>query len=274
MKKILFGLTLFSGLAFADPIEQYDLFLPAQQNNHMEFFAGAGVMIYPAYFDDDGNWKSLDDASVLSYYTYATSPFGLSFSMFSSLELSFRWALQELYVAYSDDDYDDVDTSGFDQPILGLKYGIQDLGLAFSIQLYLPFGSKIFVGDDPTLNTDFALIANEMWGHFHLRGAMDYLWIPENKNNIDYGNEFTFDIRPGVALGRSKTVTLELAYLFHVKNVTAYEGEDYSGTSSWAALVAPGILIQRNDFLKIEAMIPVSVDGDEGTAAGVGFVAQ
>lgn len=233
------------------------VFMPIPENN-VKLSLEENVKVAWQYLDSDG--EPIND---INNVFYSQESFIVRFSFLENFEMQAGLSQQAIESESESDSFEDEDDneriSGFNRPMVGLKYGFPEMGIATQLQVLLPFGSEDIVGSDPVTITRISALTDNVFGIFRLRGEISYVWIPEDDNKYDVGNTLALDFYPGLQFSKAFTLQVGLSESFKSKN--AYKGDDISYSNASASVLLPGFIWNIGSVVQLEFATPFVVLG-------------
>lgn len=229
-----------------------DIFMPVPQGK-MQGALGVGYVRATSAYDADGESQKGENGAYVSHTGIAArGAFGVIANLEANVEIPFSM------VSVGDDDNSE-DENGLNKPIIGVKYGLPDLGIAPFLDIALPFGGEDIVGEEPTFELEGGVIVDKMIGSIQARGGLSYTFIPEDKDKFNSGDVIALNLRPGFALNSNLIAEVDLNYF--MIGESELDGETMDDSDASALIVGPGALFKISETMKVEATIPITVMG-------------
>lgn len=245
-----------------------DMFLPIPQGTLQ---AGASLDFTSVLdrYENDGTATDIEKAEGDGTFKHHTefTPI-ISYGIIPNVDVTLRLP----YVMYSGkNQWTKWSGDGLDRPIVTVKHGLPELGIAGFVNLYLPVGSDEIAGEEPLTELGLGVLMDRMSGFFQLRGDLTYFWARERKEEwteydagvviqhkkYDPANKFTIDLRPGYLVAPNMIAELDLRYWFKAKDDR--DGKSVAFTDQNRLDIAPGLLYHVNAQTKVEILIPYTL---------------
>jgi hypothetical protein len=249
MKQPFIGMVLATLVSLAGATST-TLFKPVPQGE-TELGFDFAYLYASSYYDSAGSSHDFRNDASIAGGQFAIK---LAFGVADGFELNASIPYLRAEVEVGDES---KSTSGLGKPSIGLKAGGAVAGF---LELALPVGDEEAIGEDPTLNTSFGVIVDIQTGSLLLRGALLYLWVPENDSKMDVGDVLSLHLRPGVEL--TSDWVLESMLEYSTKGQNAYDGENIDGSEANSFMVGPGLYYQPNSTTKLELLVPFTLSGE------------
>jgi len=244
-------------LTLAGSLFSMDEYLPVKEKT-IEADIGYMYMSITGIYDEDGKKHDAQGSPAASMI-----PLQIKYGIIPGLDV-------EVMVPFTmlNKDLMGESLNGLDQPSIGLKYAVPDIGAGGYLDFSLPMGAEDIVGENPTMAITIGGIYGLVSEKFNFLATVDYTLQFEDKDKYKSGNTLSILAKPEYK--PIEQLGIYAGINFDLDGESQWDGDGLDDAGHLLTL-QPGINFAANEMIAIEVGAPIILMG-KNTFSGWGLL--